>query len=85
MRFCADDDGLDAALAHERAAHVVAEDRGLDAVFHEFPRGEASALQKGAGLIGEHVDFKTALNRGTDDAEGGAITASGQRSGVAVG
>src|SRR3982074_2876241 len=50
---CADDDGLDAALQHERGGHVVAEDGGGDVVLHQLPRGEARALQEGAGLIGE--------------------------------
>src|ERR1035438_9119430 len=35
----ADDDGLDAAGAHETGGHVVADDGGGDAVGHEFPCG----------------------------------------------
>ena len=81
----ADDDGLDAALAHEVGGHVVAEDGGGDVVLHELPGGEARALEEGAGLVGEDVDLVAALDGGADDAEGGAVAAGGECSGVAVG
>ena len=72
-----DDDGLDAALTHEGAGHVVAEDGGGDVVVEEFPCGEARALQVGAGLVGEDVDLVAALDCGADDSEGGAVAAGG--------
>ena len=81
----ADDDGLDAALAHEVGGHVVAEDGGGDVVLHELPGGEAGALEEGAGLVGEDVDLVAALDGGADDAEGGAVAAGGEGAGVAVG
>ena len=59
---CADDDGLDAALAHEGGGHVVAEDGGGDVVLHELPCGETGALEEGTGLVGEDVDLVAALD-----------------------
>ena len=81
----ADDDGLDLALAHQRAGHVVAEDGGGDVVVQQLPRGEAGALQVGAGLVGVDVDLVAALDGGADDAERGAVAAGGEGTGVAVG
>ena len=52
----ADDDSLYAALAHEVAGHVVADERGGDVVLEELPRGEACALVEGSSLVGEDVD-----------------------------
>ena len=72
-------------LAHEVGGHVVAEDGGGDVVLHELPGGEAGALEEGAGLVGEDVDLVAALDGGADDAEGGAVAAGGEGSGVAVG
>ena len=80
-----DDDGLDAALAHEGGGHVVAEDGGGDVVLHELPGGEAGSLKEGAGLVGEDVDLVAALDGGTDDAEGRAVAAGGEGAGVAMG
>ena len=65
--------------------HVVAEHGGGDVVLHEFPGGEAGALEEGAGLVGEDVDLVAALDGGADDAEGGAVAAGGESAGVAVG
>ena len=81
----ADDDGLDLALAHEAAGHVVADDRDGDAVLHQLPGGEARALEEGAGLVGVDVDLVAALDGGADDAERGAVAAGGEGAGVAVG
>ena len=81
----ADNHGGDAALAHEVAAHVVADEGGGDVVLEELPGGEARALVEGAGLIGEDVDLPAGLNGRADDAESGAVAAGGQRAGVAVG
>ena len=75
----------DAALGHEVAGHVVADERGGDVVLDELPGGEARALVEGAGLVGEDVDLLAALDGGADDAERGAVAAGGERSGVAVG
>ena len=81
----ADDDGLDAALGHERGGHVVAEDGGGNVVFHELPGGKARALEVGAGLVGEDGEVVAALHGGADDAEGRAVAAGGEGAGVAVG
>ncbi len=82
---CADDDGLDLALAHEAGGHVVAEHGGGDAVVHQLPRGEARALEEGAGFVGVDVERVAALDGGADDAEGAAVAAGGEGSGIAVG
>jgi len=81
----ADDDGLDAALMHEGGGHVIAEDGGGDVVLHELPCSEASALQEGAGLVGEDVDLVAVLDGGADDAEGSTVAAGGEGASVAVG
>jgi len=80
-----DDDGLNATLRHEVGGHVVAENCSWDVVLHEFPGGEAGALEEGTGLIGEDVDLVTALDGGANDAESGAVAAGSECSGVAVG
>jgi hypothetical protein len=82
---CTDDDGLDAAGAHEAGGHVVADNGGGDAVGHELPGGEARALQEGTGFIGVDVNAFALLDCGTDDAERGAVAAGGEGAGVAVG
>ena len=81
---CAYDDGLDAALGHEMGSHVVAEDGGGDVVLHEFPCGEASALQEGAGFVCEDVDLVAVFDGGANDAERSAVAAGGEGAGVAV-
>ena len=80
----ADHDSLDFAGAHQAGGHVVADDGGGDMVGHQLPRGEARALQKGAGLVGVDMDFFAHGYRGADDAERGAVAAGGQGAGVAV-
>jgi hypothetical protein len=80
----ADDDGLDLALAHEAGGHVVAEHGGGDAVVHQLPRSETRALEEGAGFVGVDVDIVAALDGGADDAEGAAVAAGGECSGIAV-
>ena len=61
-------------------------DRGSgDVVLDQLPRGEARALVEGPGLVGEDVDLFTAFDGGADNAEGGAVAAGGEGSGVAVG
>ena len=49
----ADDDEIDAPVAHQRRGHAFRDDGRLDAVLHQLPRGQAGALQKRAGLVGE--------------------------------
>ena len=78
-------DGSDFALLHDRARHIVGDDGGRNAIFHQLPRRQARALQEGTSLIGIDVDFLSLLDGGADHAEGGAISASGERAGIAVG
>src|SRR5581483_9623102 len=53
----ADYDRADFSLLHDRSRHVVGDDGGGNAILHQFPGGEAGALQEGAGLVGEHLNF----------------------------
>ena len=80
-----DDHGLDASLLHQVGGHVVAQHGGRDVVFHQLPRGQSRALEIGAGFVGEDVDLVALLHGGADDAEGGTVSAGGERAGVAVG
>ena len=52
----ADDDQIDLTEPHHRAGHVVGDDRRVDAVPDELPRGQPRALQKRPRLVGEHGD-----------------------------
>ncbi len=54
-------------------------------VFHQLPGGEARALEKRPGFVGEDVNVFAGLDGGANDSEGGAVTCGGQGSGVAVG
>ena len=53
----ADDDGSDLALLHHRSRHVVGDDGRGNAVFHQFPGGQARALQEGTRLVGVDVNL----------------------------
>ena len=70
--------------AHERARHAVGDDRRVDAVAHELPRGQARALQERPRLVGEHGDALALLDRGADHAERRAVARRRERAGVAV-
>ena len=78
-------DGSDFALLHHGSGHVVGDDGGGDAVFHQFPGGEARALQKGARLVGVDVNLLACFDGRADHAERGAVAGGGERSGIAVG
>ena len=73
------------AGAHEAGGHVVADDGGGDVVGHQFPGGEARALEERTGFVGVDVDALALLDGGADDAESGAVAAGGKCAGVAVG
>src|SRR6185437_17147155 len=64
-----DDDGLNFSFAHETGGHVVADDGGGNVVGHQFPGGEARALEEGACLVGIDVDLLALFDGGADDAE----------------
>src|SRR5579859_836951 len=81
----ADYDGSDLPFAHHRARHVVGDDGGGDAVFHQFPRGQARALQKGPRLVGVNVNLLALLDGRADHSERCAVSRGSERSGVAVG
>ena len=82
----ADDDGGDFLLGHDGGGHVIADDGDGDVVGVEFVRGDACALEEGAGFIGIDVELETALPRADiDRGEGGAVLNGGQATGVAVG
>ncbi len=75
----------DSAGVQEVAGHVVGDQRGRDVVVLQFPNGEARALQKRAGLVGEDVDLFAGCDRRADHAERGAVARRCQRAGIAMG
>src|SRR6185436_3473468 len=52
----ADHDRAHLAAAHEEGGHRVGDDFDGDLVLVELPRGQSSALEVGAGLVGEHAE-----------------------------
>ena len=80
----ADDDQVDLAEPHHRAGHVVGDDRRVDAVLDQLPRGQPRALQKRPRLVGEHGDLLALLGGRANHAERGAVAGRRQRAGVAV-
>ncbi len=74
----------DLALLHDRARHAVGDQRGWDAVLHQFPRGQPRALQKGARLVGVDVQLLALLDGRADHAQRRAVPAGGQCPGVAM-
>src|ERR1019366_7944529 len=81
----ADYDGSDFALLHHGSGHVVGDDGGGDAVFHQLPGGEARALQKGSRLVGVDVNLLALFNGRADNSKSRAVAGGGERSGIAVG
>src|SRR4029078_7432486 len=73
------------ALAHQGRAHVVGDDGGVDAVAHQLPGGQPSALYERSGLVGGHSYLFAFFNRAADDAERRAVAGRGERARVAVG
>ena len=81
----ADHHEVDVAGAHQRTGHALGDDRGVDAVAHQLPRGQPGPLQERTRLVGEDRDALALLDRGADHAERRAVAGGGQRAGVAVG
>ena len=80
----ADDDDVDVAGAHQRSGHALGDDRGVDALAHQLPRGQARALQERTRLVGDDRDPLALLDGRADHAERRAVAGRGQRAGVAV-
>ena len=80
----ADDHQIDQPLPHQRARHVVGDDRRFDAVPHQLPRREPGALQKRPRLVGQHRHVLARLDRGANDAERRPVAGGRERPGVAV-
>ena len=80
----ADNDEIDPPLLHQRAAHVVGDDRRLDAVTQELPRRQPGALQERPRLVGEHDDALAFLDRAADHAQRGTVAGRRERAGVAM-
>ena len=52
---------LDLAFASLSRRHVVRDDRGRDAVFHQFPCGQTRTLQEWSCLVGVDVNLLVSL------------------------
>jgi hypothetical protein len=79
-----DDHGIHFTKAHQEARHVVGDQRDRNLFLHHFPGGESRTLKERAGFIGDHLNALAGLNSRADHAQRGAVTACGQRSGIAV-
>ena len=80
----ADDHQIDPALPHEGSGHVVRDDRRLNAVPDELPRGQARALEKRARLVREHGDLLAGFDSAANDAQRRAVPGGRERARVAV-
>jgi hypothetical protein len=80
-----DDHGVDPALAHQLGRSRVGADRDGDAVPLQLERGQASALEQGPGLAGDHAHAFTGFDRRPDYAERSAPADAGERARIAVG
>ena len=80
-----DDAAGDLAATHEKAGHVVGDQRSRNPVLHQLPGGQAGSLQPGAGLVGKDLDLLAGFVGGADDSQGGTVTGRGQSAGIAVG
>jgi len=67
------------------ADHVVGDKRSGDAVLLELPRGEAGALEVGAGFGSKDVNLFPLLDGGANYAEHSAEASGGERAGIALG
>ena len=74
----------DLAITHHGARHIVGDHRGGNAIFHQLPRGQARALQKGPRFIGVDVDFLALFDSGADHAKSCAVPGRRQRACIAV-
>ena len=81
----AGDDRADFYGLQEVSNHIIGDKREGDAAFVQFPGGEARALEVGPSFGDEDVEFFALFKGNTDDAEGGADAASGERASVALG
>ena len=80
----ADDDGIECTALKKMSGHVVGDERDVDVVLLQLPRGESRTLQVRSRFIGEDGDAFARFDGGANDAEGGAVTCGGKRAGVAV-
>ena len=80
----ANDDEIDLSTLHHGARHVVGDDRCVDAVARQLPRGQPGALHERACLVGHHDHFLARFNGSANDAERRAVARRRQRARVAM-
>ena len=74
-----------ATLLHQMRGGALHHDGYRNPFLHQFPGGEASALQPRPGFIGvDAIDLSRCVS-GADHAQGGAVTAGGEGAGIAMG
>ena len=76
--------GVDPAVLHDDAGHVVADERDVDAGLLQFKRGQARALEKRPRLVGINVERHSPLIAEEDRPEARAVFAERKRTRVAV-
>src|SRR6266487_2611434 len=81
----AGDDGSDLSGLEEVTNHVVGDERKRNAALVELPGGEARTLKIRASFRNKDVQLSALLEGDTDNAEGRADAACGERAGVALG
>jgi hypothetical protein len=81
----ADDHRLHQPAGHQAAGHAIGGQAYVDAAGQQFPRGQARALQQGAGLVRIHRQGGAPAHGGDDGAQGGAVATSGEGAGMAMG
>lgn len=80
----ADDDFINFPLLHQKARHIIGNQRGGDFFLFHFPGGKSRSLQDRPGFIHINVQFLALGVRRPDDAQCGAVACRRQRAGIAV-
>ena len=81
----AEEHQVDPAEPHQHPRGVVGDQGHRDAVAHQLPGGQPSALEPRPRLVHPDVDLLARLDCRTDDAQRGAVIHRRQRAGVAMG
>src|SRR5207253_10553573 len=71
-------------LLKKMSGHAVGDQRDVDSVLLQLPRGEPRALKVRTSLISKDGDLFSLLDRRANHAERRAIAGGGQRAGVAM-
>ena len=80
----ADHDRIDFTPAHQVTGHVVGDQRHRDFFLHHLPSRQARALQKWAGLIGNHRNALACLHSRANDTQRRAVPGCRQGARIAM-